>query len=119
VRRDHLGPRKDRVLIRNNRAFDTGSEKIWNTLNKGVRRIARIAVTMANAMGSDNGRTSSTDTWRRPRTTSRAATRFRSECEDRARYDVWRRTLYIGVYSTTAKYQRTVLIPPTTKATFT
>jgi len=28
--------RKDRILTQDNRAFDTGSDRIWSTLNKGV-----------------------------------------------------------------------------------
>jgi hypothetical protein len=63
--------RKGGKLTQNNRAFDTGSEKIWNSLNQGVSTIIRLEVACANLDGSANGRTSSNDTWRPPRMTSK------------------------------------------------
>lgn len=54
-----------------NRAFDTTSDKIWDSVNRGVCVICLLRVTWANAVNSDNGRTSSTDTWRPLRTMSR------------------------------------------------
>ncbi|KAL6166787.1 qcr9 subunit 9 of the ubiquinol cytochrome-c reductase complex [Exserohilum turcicum] len=58
-------------------AFDTTSDKIWDNINRGVGASGSLRVQDANAGGSDNGRTSSSDTWRPPRTTSRRATRQR------------------------------------------
>lgn len=63
----------------NDRAFDTTSDKIWDNINRGVCNSDRLGAKNANAAGSANGRTSSTDTWRPPRTTSRKATRQRLE----------------------------------------
>jgi hypothetical protein len=106
--------RMGRMLIWGDRAFDTGSEKVWNTLNKGVRKMLAFAMAVANAPDSVNGRTSSRGTWRRPRTmTSRAATHGQSEHDTFERCDICRRALYIRVYSTAAKYQDKILIPQT------
>ena len=55
----------------NNRAFDTSSDKIWDRVNRGVCNICLLRTTWANTVYSDNGKTSSTDTWRPLRTTSR------------------------------------------------
>jgi hypothetical protein len=93
-----------RLLNADDRAYDTGSEKIWNTINKGVRSQKAILLVVANNLDSDNGRTSSRSTWRRLRTTNRAAAYKQSEHGTRAHFSTWRRALYIRVYSTATKY---------------
>jgi hypothetical protein len=45
-----------------NSAFDNGSDKIWDAINKGVRVIAGLRFMETNSGASGNGRTSSTDT---------------------------------------------------------
>jgi hypothetical protein len=57
--------------MRTNRAFDTGSAKIWDSINRGVRDHVVLGAARANSDNSANGRTSSSATWRPPRTTSR------------------------------------------------
>jgi hypothetical protein len=110
VGRNRPGYRQIRLLNTNNRAYDTGSDKIWNTINKGVRKTRTVLRSLANVLDSDNGRTSSRSTWRRPRTTNRAAACKRSEHGTWARHGARWRALYIRVYSTAAKYHE-VLIP--------
>lgn len=58
-------------MLRLDRAFDTGSERIWDNINRGVGAAHSIRAIQANKSGSANGRTSSSDIWRPPRTTSR------------------------------------------------
>jgi hypothetical protein len=74
--------------MRNNRAFDTGSAKIWDSINRGVRDDPVLEETCANPYDSDNGRTSSSATWRLPRTTSRdvATQRFGPEIDTSLRF---------------------------------
>jgi hypothetical protein len=60
-----------------NRAFDTGSEKIWNTMNKGVCTIQDTDAVGANMVSSANGETLSSGTCRRPRMTSNCVWRLR------------------------------------------
>jgi hypothetical protein len=112
VRRNRLDIWQRRLLNTDDRAYDTGSDKIWNTINKGVRNTRAFLLSAANASGSDTGRTSSRSTWRRLRTTSRTAACERNEHGTRARHGTWRATMYIRVYSTAAKYHE-VLIPRT------
>jgi hypothetical protein len=110
VRWSRLRDTEGRNAKLGDRAFDTGSEKIWNGLNKGVRKTCGIVDSRANAQGSDNGRTSSRGTWSRPRTTSSAAAHGQSGCDTGRRCDAWGRTLYVRMYSTAAKYHGEVLI---------
>jgi hypothetical protein len=83
-----------------NRAFDTGSERIWNTINKGVCTIRYTDAVGANKVSSANGRTSSSGTCRRPRMTSNCVRRRRNseyELEHASgRVSGW--ILYIGVF---------------------
>lgn len=99
-----------RVLMWDFRAYDTGSEKIWNSINKGVCIHLALCTSIADAVASDNGRTSSTGSWSSPRRTSRAAASYLS-----SEHNTWRSrgiggwALYIEVYSTDAKYESTVV----------
>jgi hypothetical protein len=102
--------RKDRVLKYDDRAFDTGSERIWNGINKGVCENLAIQTSVANALDSVNGRTSSRSIWSQPRKTSRAAASRHSKHDMRTSHGTRRRTLYIRMYSTAAKYQDKILI---------
>jgi hypothetical protein len=61
------------MLIAWHRAFDTGSDKVWNSINRGVRTVVCYLRTCANSGNSANGETLSSDTWRLPRMTSRKA----------------------------------------------
>lgn len=100
-----------RMLIRNIRAYDTGSEKIWDSINKGVRIRIATRTCVANLVDSGNGRTSSTGSWSNPRTTSRAAASVYHSSEHNTRRLGWVGgwALYIEVYFTDAEYESTVL----------
>lgn len=83
------------------RAFDTGSERIWDAVNRGVRLHWIPAAAETNGNASANGRTSSTDTWRRQRrTTSDCALSQKRDIETYCPGDtrLKGRALYIGVF---------------------
>ncbi|KAI8938795.1 hypothetical protein NX059_004658 [Plenodomus lindquistii] len=84
-------------------AFDTGSDKVWDAMNRGVCLSKRMYVRLsADTSDSANGRTSSSDTWSRPRMTSRSAPALSFERDIDKRLARFRGThkLYIAVYST-------------------
>jgi hypothetical protein len=105
------------MLIWTVRAYDTGSERIWNSINKGVRRNQTFCIAMANEMDSGNGRTSSTGSWSSQRTTSRAAAAYQSsECNTGGLCEIGGWALYIeSVFYRCEIRKHTVLTTTTQK----